>query len=95
MPQVLGDINLGVFFAGIFSDRGKLGNIRNSDLINDALAQSACKAAIKAGDKLSDEQIRSLLAQMKDGVPMQCPHGRPAIIAFTRKDLDKLFKRIV
>lgn len=95
VPQVLGDINLGVFFAGIFSDRGKLGNIRNSDLINDALAQSACKAAIKAGDKLSDEQIRSLLAQMKDGVPMQCPHGRPAIIAFTRKDLDKLFKRIV
>lgn len=95
VPQVLGDINLGVFFAGIFSDRGKLGNIRNSDLINDALAQSACKAAIKAGDKLSDEQIRSLLAQMNDGVPMQCPHGRPAIIAFTRKDLDKLFKRIV
>lgn len=95
VPQMLGDINLGVFFAGIFSDRGKLGNIRNSDLINDALAQSACKAAIKAGDKLSDEQIRSLLAQMKDGVPMQCPHGRPAIIAFTRKDLDKLFKRIV
>lgn len=95
VPQVLGDINLGVFFAGIFSERGKLGNIKNSDLINDALAQSACKAAIKAGDKLSDEQIRSLLAQMKDGVPVQCPHGRPAIIAFTRKDLDKLFKRIV
>lgn len=95
VPQVLGDINLGVFFAGIFSERGKFGNIKNSDLINDALAQSACKAAIKAGDKLSDEQIRSLLGQMKDGVPVQCPHGRPAIIAFTRKDLDKLFKRIV
>ena len=95
VPQVLGDINLGVFFAGIFSERGKLGNIRNADLINDALAQSACKAAIKAGDKLSDEQIKSLLGQMKDGVPVQCPHGRPAIIAFTRKDLDKLFKRIV
>lgn len=95
VPQVLGDINLGVFFAGIFSERGKLGNIKNADLINDALAQSACKAAIKAGDKLSDEQIKSLLGQMKDGVPVQCPHGRPAIIAFTRKDLDKLFKRIV
>lgn len=95
VPQVLGNINLGVFFAGIFSERGKLGNIKNSDLINDALAQSACKAAIKAGDKLNDEQIRSLLSQMKEGVPVQCPHGRPAIVSFTRKDLDKLFKRIV
>lgn len=95
IPQVLGNINLGVFFANIFSERGRIGNIKSADLINDNLAQTACKAAIKAGDKLSEEQIRSLLTQMKDGVPVQCPHGRPAIIAVTRKDLDKLFKRIV
>ena len=69
--------------------------MKNSDLINDALAQWACKSAIKAGDKLTEEQIRSLLSQMKDVVPVQCPHGRPAIVAITRKDLDKLFKRIV
>lgn len=95
IPQVLGNINLGVFFANIFSERGRLGNMKSADLINDNLAQTACKAAIKAGDKLSEEQIRSLLTQMKDGVPVQCPHGRPAIVAVTRKDLDKLFKRIV
>lgn len=95
VPEVLGDMNLGVFFTKIFSERGKIGNMKNSDLINDALAQWACKSAIKAGDKLTEEQIRSLLSQMKDGVPVQCPHGRPAIVAITRKDLDKLFKRIV
>lgn len=95
VPEVLGDMNLGVFFSKIFSERGKLGNMKNSDLINDSLAQWACKSAIKAGDKLSEEQIRSLLSQMKNGVPLQCPHGRPAIVAVTRKDLDKLFKRIV
>lgn len=95
VPEVLGNINLGVFFANIFSERGKIGNMKSSDLINDNLAQTACKAAIKAGDKLSEAQIRSLLSQMKEGVPVQCPHGRPAIVAVTRKDLDKLFKRIV
>lgn len=95
VPQVLGDLNIGMFFSGIFSERGKINNMKSADLINDSLAQSACKAAIKAGDKLSEEQIRSLLGQMKDGVPARCPHGRPAIIAITRKDLDKLFKRIV
>lgn len=95
VPQVLGDMNLGLFFSKIFSERGKIGNMKSSDLINDALAQWACKSAIKAGDRLSEEQIRSLLAQMKEGVPVQCPHGRPTIVAVTRKDLDKLFKRIV
>ena len=95
VPEVLGNINLGVFFADIFSERGKIGAMKSSDLINDRLAQSACKAAIKAGDKLSGDQIRSLLEQMKNGVPVQCPHGRPAVISVTRKDLDKLFKRIV
>ena len=95
IPEVLGEMNLGVFFSKIFSERGKLGNMKNSDLINDSLAQWACKSAIKAGDRLSEEQIRSLLSQMKNGVPLQCPHGRPAIVAVTRKDLDKLFKRIV
>lgn len=95
VPEVLGNINLGLFFADVFSDRGKINNMKSADLINGNLAQSACKAAIKAGDKLSEEQIRSLLAQMKNGVPVQCPHGRPAIVSVTRKDLDKLFKRIV
>ena len=95
VPQILSDMNLGVFFSKIFSERGKIGNVKNADLINDNLAQWACKSAIKAGDKLSEEQIKSLLEQMKDGVPVQCPHGRPAIVAVTRRDLDKLFKRIV
>lgn len=95
VPEVLGNLNLEVFFSKVFSERGKIGNMKSADLINDNLAQAACKAAIKAGDKLTEEQIRSLLAQMKDGVPVQCPHGRPAIVAVTRKDMDKLFKRIV
>ncbi|MGN0771722.1 MAG: DNA mismatch repair endonuclease MutL [Christensenellales bacterium] len=95
VPAILYDIDLGKFFDQVLSERKIVGNCKQSDLIRDQLAMTACKAAIKAGDKLSNEQIESLLKNMKDGVPMQCPHGRPAVIRLSRTDLDKMFKRIV
>ena len=94
IPMLLCDINLGKFFDMLLSE-GKLLTTRQADLLQDKLAQTACKSAIKAGDKLSDRQIRALLSGMQNGVPLQCPHGRPAVLAYTRRDLDKLFKRIV
>lgn len=95
VPYVLRDINLGVFFANLFEERQSVQALKSSDIIKDKLAQKACKSAIKAGEKLSDKQIRDLLDSMKDGIPLQCPHGRPAVIKYSRKDFDKLFKRIV
>ena len=95
VPDILTDINLAAFFSKLFDERGKIDSYRSGDMITDALASRACKAAIKGGDKLTEAQITSLLDSMKDGVPLQCPHGRPTTYVFTRKDLDKLFKRIV
>ena len=95
VPYVLRDINLGVFFANLFEERQTVQALKNSDIIKDKLAQKACKSAIKAGAKLDDKQIRQLLDSMKGGIPLQCPHGRPAVLKYTRKDFDKLFKRIV
>ncbi len=59
------------------------------------VAQMACKRAIKAGDKLSKEEIRGLLAEMlqSDSMPT-CPHGRPIVIEMTRYSLEKRFKRV-
>ena len=65
-----------------------------ADLIINKLAQYACKAAVKSGDSLNQQQIEALFDQMDKGVPMQCPHGRPCILEYTRADFDKLFKRI-
>lgn len=95
VPYILRDINLAVFFNNLFAEKQSVQALKNSDLIKDKLAQKACKSAIKAGEKLDDAQIRKLLDNMKDGIPMQCPHGRPAVISYSRKDFDKLFKRIV
>lgn len=95
VPDVISQMNLTAFFAKIFEEKAKIIGLKNSDLISDSLAQWACKSAIKGGDKLSNEQIQNLLEQMSNDIPVQCPHGRPAILSFTKKDFDKMFKRIV
>jgi DNA mismatch repair protein MutL len=64
-------------------------------LLNNLLATMACKAAVKAGDRLTQEQIEALLDQrhlVQDS--HHCPHGRPTQLLFSRHELDKQFKRI-
>ena len=64
------------------------------DLLDDLLHTIACKAAIKAGDRLAPEEIAVLLEQrhLIDDAH-HCPHGRPTALVFTREELDKQFKR--
>lgn len=60
------------------------------------VATEACKAAVKGGDRLSVIEAKALIDELftcED--PYHCPHGRPTIISFTEKDLEKRFKRIV
>lgn len=64
------------------------------DLLDELLNMIACKAAIKAGDKLSPEEVTALLEQRylyQD--THHCPHGRPTALFFSRDQLDKMFKR--
>ncbi len=64
------------------------------DLLDDMLHMIACKAAIKAGDRLTPDEITSLLAQRHCYQDTHhCPHGRPTALVFTREELDKRFKR--
>lgn len=65
------------------------------DRIRRRIAQMACKHAIKAGDTLSDEDVKGILEQMlSTGAQPTCPHGRPIVTEMTRRDLEKRFKRI-
>ena len=63
-------------------------------LVHEVLDMAACKAAIKAGQPLSDEEMNQLLKD-KDIVQRtsRCPHGRPTTISFSLKELEKQFKR--
>lgn len=59
------------------------------------IAQMACKRAIKAGDKLSEDEIQGFLHEMLRSESMPtCPHGRPIVTEVTRYALEKRFKRI-
>jgi DNA mismatch repair protein MutL len=64
------------------------------DLLDDLMHAIACKAAIKAGDRLAPEEISALLEQrhLVDDAH-HCPHGRPAALVFTREELDRQFRR--
>jgi DNA mismatch repair protein MutL len=64
-------------------------------LLGGLMSMMACKAAVKAGDRLSSEQIAALLEQRHlANDHHHCPHGRPTSLLFSRKDLDKQFGRI-
>ena len=65
-----------------------------SSIVNEKLCQTACKHAIKAGDDVSKEEILYLIDKLKDGVPL-CPHGRPIVAKITKKDLEKMFRRVL
>lgn len=65
------------------------------DLLDSLLHMLACKAAIKAGQRLSTEEIESLLAQrhLIDDAH-HCPHGRPTALVLSRQELDRQFGRL-
>src|SRR5262245_12834785 len=63
--------------------------------LNDALATIACRAAVKAGDRLTAEEIASLLEQRELAENTHhCPHGRPTSLLFSRHELDRQFRRL-
>lgn len=69
---------------------------RDESAIREIYYDIACKAAVKAHDRLKEEEVASLLSELqKLENPYQCPHGRPVIISIGKRELEKKFKRIV
>lgn len=69
--------------------------VNAQDVLDELMNMMACKAAIKAGDRLSDPEISALLEQRHlYHDTHHCPHGRPTALFFSKEQLDKMFKRI-
>lgn len=95
-----------VAFMDELLDKAEAGDLSATDLRPEADAQTAeaalhevldmmsCKAAIKAGDKLSDTELAALLAK-RDQIERSssCPHGRPTTVRLSLRDLEKQFHR--
>lgn len=95
IPVIIADLNLKAFFDDLLFDLNNLKNIELTDLLKDKIAQKACKAAIKSGDKLSESDTNEILTRIKGDLGLKCPHGRPVAVKITRTEIDKWFKRIV
>lgn len=71
------------------------GAVTELDLVRSSLIQASCKHAIKAGYALDKRGIDEILSHYADGsTPLTCPHGRPIMCSLTKRDFEKMFKRI-
>lgn len=95
IPLLLNGINLKEYFDEIFTNLNGLIK-KPYEVIRDYFATKACKAAVKAGNVLSDKEIAILIHELKENKnTLLCPHGRPIVITFDKKQIEKMFKRIV
>ena len=94
VPFVMGKAEVRPLFLEMIQSLNQL-KAATLDARRSEIMQMACKSAVKAGDSLSDSEISALIADMqKTGAPPTCPHGRPVVKTLTKRDLEKMFKRI-
>ena len=96
MPLVFkGPVNA-AFFVDILDILSIEGTVEELyDIKINAIANLACKAAVKGHDRLDIQEAQALIVQLlKLENPFQCPHGRPTIIEMPQYELEKKFKRI-
>ena len=92
VPHLFSQGNVGGALRDIISDLSETGRTGSIDL--ETVARSACKAAVKAHDNLTEQEIRNLLGQMSECImPFCCPHGRPTVICISTRELEKRFSR--
>jgi DNA mismatch repair protein MutL len=95
-PVLLGRIELSDLIKELAErlDSGEQAPTRR-DILDELLHLMSCKAAVKAGQRLSDDEIESLLAQrhLVDDAH-HCPHGRPTALTLSRTELDRQFGRL-
>ncbi len=95
IPVDLQNIKLSAFFDEVLSQVESLRGIKLTELLKDKLASAACKAAVKGGERLTEEEVKSLMEKMDGDMSLKCPHGRPVAVQLSRTEIEKMFKRIV
>ena len=95
VPATLRDIDLSTFFNEILSEVNGYRAIKLEEILKDKLASAACKAAVKGGMDITRKEAEALLSKMDANMSLKCPHGRPVVVRMTKKQIEKMFKRIV
>lgn len=96
VPLFLGTPHIDSLFHEIIDNIRSMGSGLTVDVKYNKIATLACKAAVKAHDKLTDIEMKALLEELRFiDEPFNCPHGRPTILKYKLKDIEKSFKRIM
>jgi DNA mismatch repair protein MutL len=95
-PALLPDVDIQGFVADLLDKIAETEESQSEEAhLHGALDMMACKAAVKAGDPLSTEEMQALLAQRHlVQKSSNCPHGRPTTLQLSTHDLEKQFKRV-
>lgn len=94
VPFILSGINLDKYFNDLLSEINYFKQFdKATDFVKEELMKKACRAAVKAGDKLEKSEIDIIFKQLFNNKVLLCPHGRPIVKKYTKQDIEKLFKR--
>ena len=94
VPDICYDMNTRELFMDIIDGMDTSNKTTAEEIENRFLATVACKAAVKANMKLSNEEIKTLFDELLTlENPFTCPHGRPTAIRLTKDEIEKKFKR--
>ena len=75
---------------------GEAGKGAKKALVREKLIYASGKHAVKGGEPLHKEEIVSLLkTYVEQGIPLTCPHGRPVVARLSKRDMEKMFKRVL
>lgn len=95
VPVDLQEIDIKAFFDEVLSQIDGLKTVSVQEVMKEKLAMTACKHAIKGGMQLTDKEVDRLFEMIDGNTGLKCPHGRPVCVKLTKKEIEKMFKRIV
>ena len=95
IPVDLQEIDVNAFIDEVLSHIDGYKSVKVEDVLKEKLAMTACKHAIKGGMCLTDQEVDSLFKMIDGNTGLKCPHGRPVCVTLSKKDIEKMFKRIV
>ncbi|MBW2168543.1 MAG: hypothetical protein JRG69_04635, partial [Deltaproteobacteria bacterium] len=95
VPAILKDVRWDIFLSELITELGEK-ELEDYAVLNKVLTIMACHGAIRAGYRMTYEEMSDLLKQLEEtDLPTNCPHGRPTFKHFTYSEIERMFKRIV
>jgi DNA mismatch repair protein MutL len=95
VPAMLRNVQWDSFLSELIAELEK-GNLGDDTVLDKVLTVMACHGAIRAGHRMTNEEMIHLLSQLGEmDLPTNCPHGRPIFKHFTYYEIEKMFKRVL